>query len=124
LLCRSAERHREQATSNAADERAPIITQSLADSSKCGHTTPAGGFARVGEDQQLTDKNRSMAAIEPNALWPQVAGSGQCSMWLFEHRGHQTHGPRCAGGRFKSSCGGRISQSASGPALVRRVRAR
>jgi hypothetical protein len=32
------------------------------------------GFARVGDDQQLADKNRSMAAIERNALWAQVAG--------------------------------------------------
>jgi len=32
------------------------------------------GFARVGDDQQLADKNRSMAAIKRNALWPQVAG--------------------------------------------------
>jgi hypothetical protein len=34
------------------------------------------GFARVGDDQQLADKNRSMAAIKRNALWPQVAASG------------------------------------------------
>jgi hypothetical protein len=31
------------------------------------------GFARVGNDRQLADKNRSMASIESSALWPQLA---------------------------------------------------
>jgi hypothetical protein len=73
LLCGSGERHREKATSNPADERAPIdhsITSEAVRSAAILRLQE--GCARVGEGQQLADKNRSMAAIERNALWPQV----------------------------------------------------
>lgn len=38
------------------------------------------GFARVGDDQQSVDNNRSMAAIGRYALWPEVAGQRPSSL--------------------------------------------
>jgi len=32
------------------------------------------GFDRLGDYPRSADKNRSMAAIERNALWPELAG--------------------------------------------------
>jgi hypothetical protein len=46
-----------------------------------GHTTPLQeGGARVGDDQQLADKNRSMAAIERDALRPLLAERAHCGV--------------------------------------------
>jgi hypothetical protein len=71
LLCRSGERRGEEATSNPADERAPIYHSITSETIR----SPAilrlqEGFARVGDDQPLADKNRSMAAIKRNTLRP------------------------------------------------------